>query len=110
VGVLNAWANMIALEEGRCVHKQIVECEWNSNVFVCNNLVDMYAKCGNIEDAWRMFKKMPSWNVVTWTTIILGHAQCGQTQRHWNYFNKCNWKMCDQTLSLLWGCWMHVLM
>jgi pentatricopeptide repeat protein len=90
VGVLNAWTNMVALEEGECVHKQIIECEWNSNVFVCNSLVDMYAKCGSIEGAWRMFKKMPFQDVVTWTTIILGHAQCGQTQRHWNYFSKCN--------------------
>jgi hypothetical protein len=26
-------------------------------------LVDMYAK-------WRLFNKMPSWNVVTWTAMI----------------------------------------
>jgi hypothetical protein len=26
VGVLNARANMVALEEGKCVHKQIIEC------------------------------------------------------------------------------------
>ncbi len=46
---------------------------------MCNSLVDMYAKCVNIEDVWRMFKKMPFQDVVVWTTIILGHAQCGQT-------------------------------
>ncbi len=32
----------------------------NSNVFVTNSLVDMYAKCGTIEDAWRVFNKIPS--------------------------------------------------
>jgi hypothetical protein len=51
VGVLNARANMVALEEGKCVHKQIIECGWDSNVFMCNNLIDMYAKCGSIDDA-----------------------------------------------------------
>jgi pentatricopeptide repeat protein len=25
----------------------------------------MYAKCGSIEVAWRVFNKMPSWNIVT---------------------------------------------
>ncbi len=43
--------------------------------------MDMYAKCGNIEDAWRVFNKMLSQNVVTWTSMILGHVQCGQGQK-----------------------------
>ncbi len=47
-------------EEGRCVHQHIVDCGYNSNVFVINSLVDMYAKCGTIEDAWRVFNKIPS--------------------------------------------------
>ncbi len=51
VGVLNACASVVALEDGRCVHQQIVECGWDSNVFVANSLVDMYVKCGSIEDA-----------------------------------------------------------
>jgi hypothetical protein len=52
VGVLNACANTEALEEGRCVHEWIVESRWDSDVFVGNKLVDMYAKCGNMEDVW----------------------------------------------------------
>ncbi len=60
VGVLNAYASVVALEEGRCVHQQIVECGWDSDVFVGSSLVDMYAKCGSIEDASRVFKKLPS--------------------------------------------------
>jgi pentatricopeptide repeat protein len=53
------------------------ECD----VFMGSSLVDMYAKRGNIEDAWRMFNKMPSQNVVTWTTMILGYVQCVQGQK-----------------------------
>jgi pentatricopeptide repeat protein len=60
VGVLNAYASVVAVEEGRCVHQQIVECGWDSDVFVGSSLVDMYAKCGSIEDASRVFKKLPS--------------------------------------------------
>jgi pentatricopeptide repeat protein len=43
------------LEESRCVHEQIVKSGWDSGV-----LVDMYANCGCIEDAWKVFNKMPS--------------------------------------------------
>jgi len=53
VGVLNACASILVLEEGWCVHQEIVEFGWDSDVFVGNSLVDMYAKCGSIEDAWR---------------------------------------------------------
>jgi pentatricopeptide repeat protein len=77
VGVLNASASIIALEEGRCVHHQIIQSALESDVFVGNNLLDMYAKCVSIEDAWKVFHKMPSQNVVTWTTMILGHVKCG---------------------------------
>jgi len=74
VGVLNTCASIVALEEGRCVHEQIIQSGCESAVFVRNSLVDMYAKCGSMEDAWRVFNKMPSREVVTWTTILGGCA------------------------------------
>jgi pentatricopeptide repeat protein len=55
VGVLNACASVVALEEGRHVHEQIIQTGCNCNVFVSNSLIDMYAKCGSLEDAWRVF-------------------------------------------------------
>jgi pentatricopeptide repeat protein len=60
VGVLIACTNEIALEEGKCVHQQIVQSGLEMDVFLWSNLVNMYAKCGSIEDAWRVFNKMPS--------------------------------------------------
>jgi pentatricopeptide repeat protein len=81
VGALNACANTEALEEGRCVHEWIVESRWDSDVFVGNKLVDMYAKCGNMEDVWRVFNKMSSPNVMRRTTMILGHLKIGQAQK-----------------------------
>jgi pentatricopeptide repeat protein len=65
VGVLNACASVVAIEDGRCAHDQIIRSGWDSNVFVENSLVEMYAKCGSMEDAWRVFNKMPSQDVVT---------------------------------------------
>ncbi|CAK9212376.1 unnamed protein product [Sphagnum troendelagicum] len=50
---------MATIEEGRCVHQQIIQTGLKSNVFVGITLVDMYAKCGSIEDAWRLFNNMP---------------------------------------------------
>jgi hypothetical protein len=36
--------NRLVLEKGRCVHKQIAESRCKSDLFVGNNMVDMFAK------------------------------------------------------------------
>ncbi len=60
VGALNACASVLALEEGRCVHQQIIQCGLESDSFVESSLVGTYAKCGTVEDAWSVFNKMPA--------------------------------------------------
>ncbi len=50
MGVLNACASVIALEEGRIFHDKIIEIGCEFDVFVGNSLVDMYAKLGNTKD------------------------------------------------------------
>jgi pentatricopeptide repeat protein len=81
VQVMKSCACLGALQDGRLVHQQLIQsgCEWY--VFVCNSLVDMYLKCGSIEDAWRVFNRMPSRDVVTGSTMILGHVKCRQGQK-----------------------------
>jgi pentatricopeptide repeat domain-containing protein 1 len=88
MGVLNARASVFALQEGRHTHEQIIESGWESDVFVGNSLVDMYAKCGSMEDAERVFNKMLSPDVVTWTTMILGHVKCGQGSKALELFQQ----------------------
>ncbi|CAN5950863.1 unnamed protein product [Sphagnum jensenii] len=81
VPVLNACAGLRALEEGRRAHQLIMQTGCEADVFVGSSVVDMYAKCGSMEDAWRVFCKMPSQDVVTWTAMILGYVRCGQGQK-----------------------------
>ncbi len=68
---------VVAIEEGRYVHQQIIQSSLESDVFVGCSLVDMYAKCGSIEDAWRVFNKMPSQDI----------SRCGCLECH-------TWRMC----------------
>jgi pentatricopeptide repeat protein len=88
VGVLNACASLMALEKGRQVHQQIRQCHFESNVFVASSLVDMYAKCGSIDDASYVFKRMPTRNVVVWSAMILGHVKCGRGQKALQLFQE----------------------
>ncbi|KAH8937689.1 hypothetical protein BDL97_16G041200 [Sphagnum fallax] len=88
VGVLNACASLQALEEGRHVHGQMIKSGCELNVFVGNSLIDMYTKCGCIEDARRVFDRMPTRDVVAWNAMILGHVKCGQGQKAMDLFQQ----------------------
>ncbi|KAH9532183.1 hypothetical protein CY35_19G076700 [Sphagnum magellanicum] len=88
VGILNACASAGALEEGKHFHEQIVQRGFESNVFVGSSLVNMYAKCGSMEEAQRVFNKMPSHNVVSWNVMILAHMNCGQGQEALELFQQ----------------------
>ncbi|KAJ7550444.1 hypothetical protein O6H91_07G101600 [Diphasiastrum complanatum] len=81
VQVLNACASLTALEEGRLVHAQTVENGYDSDLFVGNSLVNMYSKCGSIDDACRAFSKINARDVVSWTAMIVAHAKSGQGEK-----------------------------
>jgi pentatricopeptide repeat protein len=42
---------------------------------VSSSFVDMYAKCGSMEDACRVFNNMPSQIAVSWAAMIFGHVK-----------------------------------
>jgi pentatricopeptide repeat protein len=88
VPVLNACASLGALQEGRLVHEQIIRSGCEANVFVGCSLVDMYAKCRHMKDAWRVFKNMSSQDVVARNTMILGHVKCGQGRKALELFQQ----------------------
>eukprot|EP01018_Ginkgo_biloba_P031329 Gb_01246 [translate_table: standard] len=75
--VLPACANLAVLEQGKEIHGVIIKSGFQSYVFVGCSLVDMYAKCGSLEDARKVFDKLPRRDVVLWTTMIAGYAMNG---------------------------------
>lgn len=76
--VLSACAHMGALDQGRLVHQYIEDNQINLNAVLGTALVDMYAKCGCIREALRVFENLLVKNVYTWTAIINGLAVHGE--------------------------------
>eukprot|EP01018_Ginkgo_biloba_P008611 Gb_26723 [translate_table: standard] len=86
--VLPACANLAALEQGKEVHKDIIRRGFQSDVFVGTALVDMYAKCGRVVDAYKVFDKMPMRDVVSWNAMVVGYAQNGHVDEAMEFFRK----------------------
>jgi pentatricopeptide repeat protein len=84
--VLPACANLADLEQGMHIHEEIKRCGFQSNVFVANALVDMYAKCGRVETARDVFDRISEPDVVSWTAIIAGYAMHGSAKEALKFF------------------------
>ncbi|XVE85786.1 hypothetical protein DITRI_Ditri17bG0119100 [Diplodiscus trichospermus] len=72
--VLKACSELRDIDQGRKVHCQIVKLA-NPDSFVQTGLVDMYAKCGEIECSRKAFSEIRYGNVVSWTSMIAGYVQ-----------------------------------
>ncbi|CAM6011774.1 unnamed protein product [Sphagnum balticum] len=105
VGVLNACASLVALDEGRCVHEQIIQSGCEADAFVGSSLIDMYAKCGSIEDAWAVFNRMPTHDVVSWTSMLGGYAMYGCGREALEHFEQ----MCQAGIEVNKVTFIHLL-
>nr|GMD51835.1 pentatricopeptide repeat-containing protein At3g02330 [Ipomoea batatas] len=75
--VLDICANMATVGLGKQIHAQIIKQELLLDAYIVSTLVDMYSKCGNLQDSRLMFEKAPNRDNVTWNAIICGYAQHG---------------------------------
>ncbi|MQL72466.1 hypothetical protein Taro_004800 [Colocasia esculenta] len=76
--VLPACANLGALELGKRIDAYAKENGFMSNLFVSNALLEMYAKCGSIDQAKRVFEEMGERkNLCSWNSMIMGLAVHG---------------------------------
>ncbi|CAN6465432.1 unnamed protein product [Victoria cruziana] len=86
--VLSACARLGALDTGKWVHSYSNNNGYKNNLYVGNGLVDMYAKCGSVETAIRIFDEMPQRDVISWNAMIGGLAMHGQGVEALGFFEK----------------------
>eukprot|EP00249_Psilotum_nudum_P004478 c17992_g1_i1 orf=196-729(+) len=88
VSLLQICISMKALTEGKRFHAHIINSGFKADVSLGNTLVNMYAKCGSLEDARRTFERMPKRNVITWNTMLAACAQHGKGKEALQLFRR----------------------
>ncbi|KVI01513.1 protein of unknown function DUF1771 [Cynara cardunculus var. scolymus] len=85
--LIKASSCLTALEQGRQIHANAIKSNCGIDTYVSTSLIDFYAKCGNIEESYRLFKRTHVQNIVLWNAMLMGLAQYGHGKETLNLFN-----------------------
>ncbi|KAL6514844.1 hypothetical protein OROGR_020423 [Orobanche gracilis] len=90
------------------IHSLVIKKGFACNVFVCNGLINMYSKCGELEDSVKVFDRMTKKNYVSWNSVIAAFARHGDGLKSLQYYEEMMSKGVQPTdvtfLSLLHAC------
>lgn len=88
ISVVTACASQGVVTHGKWVHAHIMCSGFSLDAVVVNALIDMYAKCRHLEDAWDTFEKMPQRDVISWNALIVGYSQNGESKISFQLFDR----------------------
>lgn len=111
VNALAACASFGTVEMGVWIHDSIKRKGWEMDVILGTALIDMYGKCGRIEEGLMVFQCMKEKNVFTWNAVIKGLALAKSGLEAVSWFNKMEheWFKADEVtlVAVICACRSH---
>ncbi|KAL8242101.1 hypothetical protein R6Q59_012403 [Mikania micrantha] len=86
--IIGACSMLSACEVGQQVQCQLMKTNFSTDIKMGSALIDMYSKCGRIEDARKAFDEMPVKNVFSWTSMIDGYGKNGDSSEAFDLFDQ----------------------
>lgn len=105
VNVLPVIASLGSSVKGKQVHCYALRSRLFEDIFVGNAVLNMYAKCGMLEEANRVFEQMKVKDVVSWNAMVTGFSQIGRLDEALGLFEK----MEEQNIELDVVTWSAVI-
>lgn len=106
--VLGVFDTGTSLDLGKQVHSFIIKKAFCGNIFVNNGLINMYSKCGELEESIKVFVSMPQKNQVSWNSMIAASARHGNGLKALQFYEEMKSAAVNPTdvtfLSLLHAC------
>lgn len=88
ITVLGICTSLVMLVFGRQVHSLSIKTGLERKVKVQNSMINMYAKCGSLDDSMKIFGNLKDRNVISWTAMIDALARHGKVNEAMELFEK----------------------
>lgn len=75
--VLHACSVMATIGHGKMIHSLAIRHGFHGYVYVGNGLVNMYAKCGDIDGSKQSFNEIMEKDLVSWNTMLIAYGLHG---------------------------------
>lgn len=85
---LRQCSKLKALQYGLSLHAATFKIGVQSDIVVSNHVLNMYAKCGRITFARKVFDEMSERNLVSWSAMISGYDQAGEPSLALDLFSR----------------------
>lgn len=106
--ILGVFGVETSLGLGKQIHSLIIKKNFACNPYVSNGLINMYSKCGELEESVKVFNSMPQTNSISWNSMIAAFARNGDGLTALQLYEEMKLEGVQPTdvtfLSLLHGC------
>ncbi|GMH20390.1 hypothetical protein Nepgr_022231 [Nepenthes gracilis] len=86
VSLLNSLSDPSFTEAGKQFHSHAVRSGFSQDTSINTGIINMYVKCGRIDDAKKIFDHLAEKNAVTWTALMVGYTQADKHMDAWKCF------------------------
>ncbi|KVH90795.1 Pentatricopeptide repeat-containing protein [Cynara cardunculus var. scolymus] len=79
INVLSLYTHLSNLPQGRCLHAYTLRrfSSLDLDLSLANAFITMYARCGSLEYAEKIFHILPETNIISWNAMIAGYGMHG---------------------------------
>lgn len=88
LSALSSCALLGALDLGKWIHEYVKKNRFDRYVKVNTALIDMYSKCGSLEDAVSVFENMSVKDTQAWSAMIVAYATHGNVSKAISVFEE----------------------
>ncbi|XP_028121158.1 putative pentatricopeptide repeat-containing protein At3g01580 [Camellia sinensis] len=74
VKILTACSELGILQQAFCLHGLVVKGGFSHNAFVVASLIELYSKCGSLDNAVEVFESVNCRDIVIWSSMIAGYG------------------------------------
>ncbi|XP_073013910.1 pentatricopeptide repeat-containing protein At2g03880, mitochondrial-like [Typha latifolia] len=99
--LLKSCAGIGDVSLGMAFHCWVIHLGFDRYVIVQSSVLDMYAKCGLVNEAIKVFESTPEKDSVVWNSMISGLARSGRAVEALGVFRRLQWEGVETDLRAI---------